>query len=453
MRLRFTVLAVLASALVVVSLPASALAMRYHAPRRNHGLTIDATPNPIISGEAVLIYGQLNGPNPGNQWVYLYHRVNPAPGFSFIGRTKTNAQGFYEFARIEGVVTTNREWFATAPEYPRVHSRTVRERVAALVSLTASPPPSSTTTTVAGAYNTNHAIQFSGNVSPNHAGELVYLQEQGSATGNAWHTLKVGRLGPGSNYFINYRFRTPGAYTLRTLFRRDDRNIAAASTPLTVTVQQTENPSFTIQTSASLIQYGSSAQISGKLYLAGTTTPDPNVGVTLFGRTAFTGWQSIGLPTTTGMDGGYSFTVTPTNNTVYQVRTTFRPPKIRTTAVLFQGVQDVLSPNPVPPTAVVGQHITFTGSVSPDKAGHVIYLERFGADGYWHVVEVQVVRPNSTYQFGWTFGNVGTKEFRELIPGGPDNVGAATPEQTVTVSLPPVSTLPTNPSPGPIVNP
>jgi len=433
MRPRFTVLAVLMSALAFAFVPASALA---HGPRHNHGVTIAATPNPITAGEGVLIYGKLEGADPGNQAIYLYHRVNPAPGFTLISKTTTNSFGFYDFTRAEGVVTSNREWFVTAPGSPGVHSRTVHELVYAEVSLTAS--------TLNG--TTNHPNTFAGHVIPNHAGETIALQEQGSATGNSWHTLKTGLIGPGSNYSIPYRFRIPGGYTLRTLLRKDPRNIASVSAPLTVTVQQTEVPDFTINTSAPVIPYGQSATITGTLDLAGTTTPDPNVSVTLWGRTAKTASHTIGTPAETDMNGDYTFTVSPSNNTVYQVRTTFTPPKRRATALLFEGVQDVVSIVPPASTATVGQHISFTGSVSPDKAGHVIYLEKLGSDGFWHIAEVSLVHHDSTYSFGWTFGNPGTKEFRVVIPGGPDNIGGASSTQTITVSLPPVSALPPAPT-------
>ncbi len=76
-------------------------------------------------------------------------------------------------------------------------------------------------------------------------------------------------------------------------------------------------------------------------------------------------------------------------------------------------------------TSTVGGKVTFTGSVAPDKAGHVIYLQRLGADGDWHTVEVRTVAPGSTFSFGWTFGTAGTKQFRARILGGPENVGAA----------------------------
>src|SRR5947209_20277591 len=105
MRLRFAVLASLLTtpaALAAVAVPRLARA----APRHNEGLTINATPQRIIAGEGVLIYGQLNGTNVAGQTVRLYHRVNPSPGFALVGRTTTDARGFYEFTRAEGVVLT-----------------------------------------------------------------------------------------------------------------------------------------------------------------------------------------------------------------------------------------------------------------------------------------------------------------------------------------------------------
>jgi hypothetical protein len=155
----------------------------------------------------------------------------------------------------------------------------------------------------------------------------------------------------------------------------------------------------------------------------------------------------------TGTDGSYSFNDSPTDNTVYQVRTTFRPPATRHSAVLFEGVQDVVSIQASSLNVPVGQKVLFTGSVSPDKAGHVIYLQRLGVDGFWHNVEVGFVKPNSTYQFGWTFGNTGTKEFRVKVPGGPVDLGGASSPVTIVVTLPPVGSLPTSPTPTPVVTP
>jgi hypothetical protein len=434
MRMRFAVLALLSSALISLAGPAGALA---HGPRRNHGVTIAATPNPILAGESVLIYGQLTGANTAGQTIDLYHRIDPSHAFTLVSTTKTLANGFYEFARAEGVVTTDRSWFVTAPGLSgNVHSRTVHERVYALVSLMASQPPT------ANGYLTNRPVVFSGKVTPNHAGERVLLQVQNSSSGgDDWKTLKSGRLGPGSTYAIDYRFRDPGAYDVRVAFGGDDRNIASVSDTTTVLVQQAEVPGFTINTSAPIIAYGTQATITGTLDLPGTTTPDPGVSVTLWGHTDNAAWHTISTQNTSTA-GGYSFTVNPPNNTAYQVRTTFTPPARRYTAVLFEGVRDVVSISASSTTSTVGGKVTFQGSVSPDKAGHVIYLERLGADGDYHIVAIGVVKRDSTYSFTWKFGYPGSHTFRVRISGGPENVGGASAPVTVNVALPPVPSLP-----------
>jgi hypothetical protein len=93
-------------------------------------------------------------------------------------------------------------------------------------------------------------------------------------------------------------------------------------------------------------------------------------------------------------------------------------------------------------TSKVGQTVTFTGSVSPDKVGHLIYLQRLGADRDWHTVKIGVVGAGSTYRFTWTFGAPGTKVFRTKVPGGPFNVGAVSAPVTISVAAAPVASLP-----------
>lgn len=431
MRPRSAVLASVVAVLGLAAVPALAAAAPH--PHHNHGLTIAATPNPIVSGDGVLIYGQLNTASPGGQTIVLYHRINPQPYFTVIGTTKTLSNGFYEFTRAEGVVLTNRNWFVRAPGLPgNIHSRTIHERVAAEVSLNSPTAPTA-------GFLTKQQVVFTGAVAPNHAGNRVLLQEQGGLTGDAWKTLKVGRLDGSSQFSIPYRFRVAGDHTIRVLFSGDARNIAASSDTITVTVQQKENPDFTINTSAPIIADGASATISGALAMPAATTPDPGVMVTLWGHTYGAPYAPI-ANTTTGTDGSYKFSVTPQHNEEYQVRTSFAP--VRTSAQLFEGVQDVVTITSSAMTSTVGSSVTFTGSVTPDKAGHVIDLERLGADGHYHIVAVGFVNASSAYQFNWTFGTPGTKTFRVHIPGGPDNVGADSSTAVITVSLPPVTSLP-----------
>jgi hypothetical protein len=407
--------------------------MAVAAPHHNHGLTIAVTPNPIISGEGVLIYGQLNTSNRAGRTIVLYHRINPASVFTVISTTKTTSTGFYEFTRAEGVVLTNRNWFVRAPGLPgNIHSRTVHERVAAEVSLTPPTAPSA-------GFLTSESVVFTGAVAPHHPGARVLLQEQAGALGNAWKTLKTGRLDGASQFSIPHRFRVPGDRTVRVFFPGDVRNIAGASDSVIVVVSQKEKPHFTISSSPPIILDGSSATISGILTGPGSTAPDPNVMVTLWGRTYGAPYAAI-ASTPTGTDGSYGFIVTPHHNEEYQVRTTFAP--VRVSAQLFEGVGDTVTLSPSSTTSSVGQSVTFTGVVTPDKAGHLIALERLGADGHYHVVQVGFVNPSSAYQFTWTFGTAGAKTFRVRIPGGPDNVGGASSPVSIAVSLPAVTSLP-----------
>ena len=250
MRLRLAVLATLVTTLAAGAVPSVANA----APRHNRGLTIDAVPNPIDAGDGVFIYGQLNATPVGGQTIVLYHHLaGSGLGYTKVGRTTTDSHGFYEFTRAEGVVMTNRSWFVREPGIHQIHSRTVFERVSALVSLAAS-----TTTAVTG-----QPVTFTGSVTPNHAFERVVLQEQG-ADGN-WRDLKSGRLDAGSNYSITYRWRFAGDHTVRVLFPSDFRNIAGSANPVTVAVQQKQVPGFTISSSDQLISYGQSVTISGVL--------------------------------------------------------------------------------------------------------------------------------------------------------------------------------------------
>jgi hypothetical protein len=143
---------------------------------------------------------------------------------------------------------------------------------------------------------------------------------------------------------------------------------------------------------------------------------------------------------TTDACGNYSFTQSPPHNTIYVVRTTL-PPR-RHTAPLFEGVRDLVTLTPSSTSSTVGGHITFSGGVTPDKAGHVIYLQKLGADNDWHTVEIRIVHSDASFQFGWTFGTPGSKEFRARIPGGPFNLGGASAPVTINVTLPPVTALP-----------
>ena len=86
--------------------------------------------------------------------------------------------------------------------------------------------------------------------------------------------------------------------------------------------------------------------------------------------------------------------------------------------------------------------MTFSGKVSPDHSGHVIYLERQNASGMgFHVVEVGFVTTGSVYSIVHKVYDAGTKVFRVKIPGGPENEGAASAPSTIVVTPAPLVAL------------
>ena len=225
----------------------------------------------------------------------------------------------------------NTNWFARGPDAS--HSRTVHEQVQALVKANAG-----TTST-----DTAHPIVFTGTVTPNHAGGSVFLQEQRGSSDD-WQTLKSGRLDANSNYSIAYRWRRPGERDVRVVFRSDDRNLRGVSDPVTVDIQQAQVPGFTISSSSPITDEGTTVTISGVLDQAGTTTPEPNTVVQLWGRSALQHRFVVLADETTRSDGSYSFNQPATTNTVYFVATIqLGHQKPRHTALLYQGVRDVVT--------------------------------------------------------------------------------------------------------------
>ena len=411
-------------AVLMMALPSTANA----APRHNHGLTIASTPDPITAGEGVLIYGQLMGPNNAGRRIWLFHRINPAGHFSPVSVTRTNASGFYEFVRADGIVNSNRNWFVVGPR--DTHSRTIHEWVASVLTLSGSAASATTAQTV----------NFSGTVFPAHANQRVLLQEQNSTSGNGWSTIASGETNGSSAFSIAHRFRVAGSYTLRAFFPADPRNIGGQSPSINLTVQQEQNPSFTINASAQEITNGQSETITGTLYADNsTTTVQPNVSVTLYGRQGTGSFQALQSMQTDG-SGDYKFTTMPLHNTVYYVRATHK----EMTAKLYVGVQDVVSAALSASTTEVGQRVKVTGTVTPGHGGHVLYLQEQNSAGQWFDIQTGYLSNASTFSFRFTPGMLGSLNLRVQITGGPWNIGGVSSTLPLTVSgVAPVTSLPT----------
>jgi len=198
-----------------------------------------------------------------------------------------------------------------------------------------------------------------------------------------------------------------------------------------LTVQQKQNPNFTLSPSTDPISTGQSVTLSGVL----AAPSNANQTVTLYGHENGGPYAAI-ASTMTDASGHYSFTQSPTHTTVYQARTDGRR-----TAQVFEAVRDVISPVSVDPSnPTVGQVVSLKGTVAPNKAGHFIELQKLGRDGDYHTIEAVRVGGASQFEFLLRFSQAGTKKLRVHINGGPRNWGANSDPATITVSPGPTPT-------------
>ena len=408
-----------AALLAAAAMPATAMAGPHKATTHKHPgpkgqqVSINAAPNPLQSpGDPMTISGHLQAAHDANRVVVLYHRIAGQPRFTVIQRTRTNAGGDYVFHRADGIVRTNRNWFVTSAG---ARSGTVHEKVFAEVG--ANPPNTQVLTL--------HRVAITGHVSPArpHEGDRVILQQQVGPNGDRWRKVDSA-LVHGGAYRIVHRFRQEGEKSLRVVLPGDAYNVRSESSPFDIAVEQAQNPNFTIVTTPNQIAVGDSATVSGAVKRA-----NPNAVVTLLAKTnGQSRYTAVGSQTL-GADHAYSFAQSPQHNTIYVARIGKRQ-----SARNFLGVRDVVSVNPSSTTGKVGDRITFTGSVLPSKAGHIVLLQRKGDDGYFHTIQAHRVRANSTYTLSHVLRATGTKQFRVVVPGGPVNDRGVSSTVTVVVS-------------------
>jgi hypothetical protein len=421
--------AVIAATSLLALAPAAASAHKHPSPRGRCSINIRVAERQITAGDQVQVTGQLKCTPPataGSQAVTLYEHVAGGAGYIPTQSATTDSNGFYEFK--PPALNANTSFYVRSHGAQSGHEKA---RVALQVTLTGPPEG---TQIVTGAPNKQ---TFSGTVSPADVGARVILQRQNAVTGDEWHRIGFGQVVAGGltggTYTITHTFRVPGDASIRVLVRSDRLNSPSPSNELEYNVSQAQNPSLTILSSADPITYGQSTTISG--VLAGATTPQT---VTLLARTVHQHGFAPIAEVSTGAGGAYSFPAqAPVNSTLYRVQGASQK-----SAVLYEGVKNVLTAEVSPSTVRAGEALTFKGTVVPDQTGHIIYLERQNASGTaFHVVQVGHVLPGSVYSIIHQVYVPGTKVYRIDIPGGPDNGRAVSQLFTVQVTPAPLSAL------------
>ena len=416
-----SVWAVAASSLGLFATGASAL--QHPSPLGRCHISIRVAPRSrIVAGEQVTVFGRLvcrRRASAAGQVVRLFHHLRGVPGFTYVQSTTTEADGAYQFAPADQPVETSRVW--------RVRSdgaESANKGVHVAAQVTLEGPPEGTQI-LTGAPN---KVTFTGSVNPADVGARVLLERQNALTGDMWRRIDVGQVEASGKFSITHTFIVPGDASLRVVVRSQGRNIPSISNLLGYEISQAQNTELTIDASANPILYGQSVSISGAL-AGGVEQP-----VTLLARTAKQQGFAPVAQAKTDKSGNYTFAAqAPVNSTFYEVQGDGK-----TSAVLFEGVRDVLTAKVSATSIPEGQTLTFEGSVTPNHAGHIIYLQRRNLSGEgFHVVRIAVITPESTYSIPYQVYGTGTQVFRVYIPGGPENEGTAS--QPFQVQVTPVA--------------
>jgi hypothetical protein len=417
------------AALLALAPPVAASAHKHPSPSGRCAVSLNVAPRQITAGDPVVAFGRLRCTrlvNAAGQTVQLYEHSFGTPGYTPVQSTTTGPLGFYELTQT-GVATNS-------VFYVRSHgAQSGRRRVRVAAQVTLAGPPEGTQI-LTGAAN---AVTFTGSVVPADEGARVILQRQNALTGNEWRRIGDGTVGAGGAFSIAHTFVVPGDANLRVLVRSRGTNIPSPSNMLTYEISQAQNPKLTIDASADPIVYRQSVTIGG--VAAGlASTP-----VTLFERTAGQHGFAPVAEVATNAGGEYTFPAqAPVYNTFYQVRTGAKKSGGERSAILFEGVHDVLTAEVSPTTVQAGQALTFKGTVAPAHAGHIVYLERQNASGGgFHVVQIATIEADSSYTIVHTVYDAGTKVFRVRVPGDVENEGAFSTPFTIQVTPAPAASL------------
>jgi hypothetical protein len=427
MRSTKLITALAAAGMVLALAPALAVAAgkhpHHHAAAKSPSgchIHFNVAPRLIYSGQKVTAVGVLAcGSTSAAQTVTLYEGSLISPGYSAVGTAATESNGSFKI-EVASPLTASSHFYALADG---VQSATKSVKVAALVALKG--PREGANLSAGERTGSNARVTFSGVVDPGDVGAVVVLQRENALTGNGWYRIGSGHVLSGGTFSITHRFLVPGDADIRALVRSQARNVASPSNALNYEISQAQVPGLIINSSIDPLANGQPVTISG------TIADAPNTTVTLLARTVHQHGYAPVAEVKSSRTDAYAFPAqSPVDSTLYEVQGDGR-----TSAVVYEAVKDIVSTTLTPGTSVqVGQTLTFAGTVSPQRTGHVIYLEREDALGIFHVVEISEVKTGSAFVIEHTVYEAGTSIFRVRIPGDPQNSGGASAPFTIAVS-------------------
>jgi len=399
-----------------------------HTPSaRGCRLSLYVEPHRLTAGdETPQLFGRLTcakGAETAGQAVTVYEHL-AGHATQTIGTATTQTGGYYTFLAPAPVLDT--VYYVSA-----AGATSLKRQVRVAPQVTISGPAEGSELHTGAA---NRAT-FSGTVSPAAAGAIVVLQREAATAHEEWVVIQHGIVGAGGTYTFVHDFLVPGDANIRVLVRAHGRyTVYGASSQLSYVISQAQNPLLTLVAS-SAGPSGDPVSYGETVTLAGTLAGGANRPVALWARTAGGSFTKIASATANAA-GQYRFEETPLQDTSYRVIA----PHGAKSSVLFEGVRYLLTAAVSATSAQAGQTLTFSGTITPYRAGHTVYLERENAGGSgFHVVGVASMSAPpagssvASYSISHTVFGTGTQVYRVKVPGDPANQGRASAPFTIEV--------------------
>jgi hypothetical protein len=323
-------------------------------PASGCSVTAASSAAQVTSGEAVTLSGKLTCPagvSVEGQEVTVSQREaasaagGSASSLASAGTAATAAAGSYEFHTAD---LSGRSTFVLRVASARRPARVV-VRVDAGVTLAGSAASGAAVPMGAGrSAGGPTRMSFSGTVQPAAPGIGVGLRVR--YVGDEWRTVATAHTDAEGHYSFSHRFRYAGDVEVVTTAHPHGEQ-RTESTPLSYTIVQAQNPALTIESSAAPTAIAPTAPTSPALDATPTptpatstpaaptptptpaaTTPTPAAPTTISGVASNAANQTVTLLARTSAGrfapvatvladetGAYSFTVEPTQTTIYEV--------------------------------------------------------------------------------------------------------------------------------------
>jgi hypothetical protein len=284
-----------------------------------HGcsLTAEASATQVTVGETVTISGKLSCPTAGEageQVVTIYQRqaASATPALNVAGTATTEADGSY---KLQSGELQGRSVFI-------VRSASVRHAARAVVLVNAGVSlqgPAASTASLpmggGGAAGGRARQTFTGTIDPAEANRQVALRVR--YADEEWRTVAFARTDDAGHFTFSHRFRFAGDVSVMAVARA--RGTQRTESPvLTYTVVQAQNPALTIQSSTAPLAPAIALAAGSPTTITGVATGAAHQTVTLLSLVSdghFTPVTSV----QTDESGAYTFTVQPTQTTIYKV--------------------------------------------------------------------------------------------------------------------------------------